>query len=177
MTAVILTAILCVIADLVTKYLTVRGLALGQSIKVIDGVLNFTYVENRGMAFGWLADRREIFLILSAVMLIALFIFAFYYRKQAGLWLKIACGLVLGGGIGNMIDRIRLGYVIDFIDVCLFDFWKWVFNVADSCVCVGVFMLALYLIFDNFRCEREKKRAAETECDSGSEDDGNEMRG
>lgn len=178
MITVLLIALLCVIADFVTKYFVARLLAPIRSVTVIEGVLDFSYVENRGMAFGWLADHRGVFMVLSAVMLLAVAIFAFRYRKSACAWLKIACALVLGGGIGNMIDRVRLGYVIDFIDVRLFDFWKWVFNIADACVCVGVFMLAIYLIYDSFCCNREKKcDARQIQDDCGSEDDGNEMRG
>lgn len=141
-------ALLCVLLDRATKYLAVSFIGLGESKVALDGVLNFTYIQNKGMAFGLLADKRYIFIIVSAVLLVAIVAFLFVYRKQANTWLKVSCGLVLGGGIGNMIDRIALGYVIDFIDFRLFSFWNWVFNIADACVCIGVFMLIIYLLID-----------------------------
>ena len=128
------------------------------SVTLIEGILDFTYVENRGMAFGMLSGHRWVFMVFTVVLLIAIAAFLYYYRESASLWLKISCGLVMGGGVGNMIDRVSLGYVVDFIDFCAFDFWVWVFNVADACVCVGVFMLAIYLIMDTVRTEREKKQ-------------------
>lgn len=174
MAVAFITAAICVITDIITKLMAVRFLYPDGSVAVVEGVLRFTYVENTGMAFGMLSDRREIFLFASVVMLIALTAFLFYFRKEANTWLKLACGLVIGGGIGNMIDRVRLGYVVDFIDFCLFDFWVWVFNIADAAVCVGVFMLALYLIADSMRLSRERKREAlqaEEDEDGADEDD------
>ena len=70
--------------------------------------------------------------------------------------------------VGNMIDRISLGYVIDFIDVKLFDFWKWVFNLADAFVCIGVFMMAVYLIADSVKIKKDAKTAEQAQ----DEDDG-----
>ena len=165
-----LVASLAVIADQVSKWAVVNNIPEGSSVTVIEGVLNWNHIRNDGMAFGMLGEHRWIFITLTVVLLLALVIFLFYYRNSANLWLKIACGLVLGGGIGNMIDRVALGEVIDFIDFCLFDFWKWIFNVADACVCVGVFMLAIYLIIDSIRCEREKKKALEEDDLSGEDE-------
>ncbi len=165
-----LVALIAVIADVLSKWAVVTYLQGQGSVTLIEGILDFTYVENRGMAFGMLAGHRWVFMVFTVVLLIAIAVFLFYYRKDANLWLKIACGLVMGGGIGNMIDRVSLGYVIDFIDFCAFDFWVWVFNVADACVCVGVFMLAIYLVIDSIRAEREKKLILE-EQDSPEEDE------
>lgn len=165
MTVAFLVALIAVIADVLSKWAVVERLKPLGSVTLIEGVLNFTYVENKGMAFGMLSGHRWVFMVFTVVLLIAIAAFLFYYRKSANLWLKVACGLVMGGGIGNMIDRISLGYVIDFIDFCAFDFWVWVFNVADACVCVGVFMLAVYLIIDSIRCEREKKIILEEQDD------------
>ena len=163
-------AFVAIIADILSKWAVVEYLKPKGSVTLIEGILDFTYVENRGMAFGLLSGHRWVFMVFTVVLLIAIAVFLFYYRREANLWLKIACGLVIGGGIGNMIDRVSLGYVIDFIDFCAFDFWVWVFNVADACVCVGVFMLAVYLIIDGIRCEREKKLKL-SEQDSREEDE------
>ena len=164
-----LVAFIAVIADILSKWAVVEYLKPLGSVALIEGILDLTYVENRGMAFGLLSGHRWVFMVFTVVLLIAIAAYLFYYRRDANLWLKIACGLVMGGGIGNMIDRVSLGYVIDFIDFCAFDFWVWVFNVADACVCVGVFMLAVYLIIDSIRCEREKKIILEE--DDFSEED------
>lgn len=161
-----LVAVIAVIADVLSKWAVVEYIKPQGAVTLIEGILDFTYVENRGMAFGLLSGHRWVFMVFTVVLLIAIAAFLFYYRREANLWLKIACGLVMGGGIGNMIDRVSLGYVIDFIDFCAFDFWVWVFNVADACVCVGVFMLAIWLIIDSIRCEREKKLILEEQDDS-----------
>ncbi len=161
-------ALVCVLLDRATKYLAAAFIGLGESKIAIDGVLNFTYIRNEGMAFGLLSDKRYIFIIASVILLAAILVFLFIYRKQANVWFKASCGLILGGGIGNMIDRIYLGYVIDFIDVRILSFWKWVFNIADACVCVGVGMFAVYLIYDAVKTEKENKRA-EKETDEHDE--------
>ena len=162
-------ALVCVLCDIAGKYAAVTCLGVGESVPVIKGVLNFTYVENRGMAFGMLAEHREIFMVLSSLLIAVIVVFLFIMRKSCGKFLKITCGLILGGGIGNMIDRFRLGYVIDFIDVRLFGrLWTWVFNIADMCVCIGVFMLAVYLLADS----RKSRRTAETQNEEERADDG-----
>ncbi|MCI8589989.1 MAG: signal peptidase II [Clostridiales bacterium] len=166
MILVIVSALFCIFLDRVTKMAAVTVLELGESKTVFEGLLNFTYVQNEGMAFGWLADYRYIFMCLSVILLAGITVFIFWYRKQANHWLKLACGLVLGGGVGNMIDRVALGYVIDFIDVKVFSFWTWVFNVADAAVCIGVLMLAVYLFFDS----RQTKKANHTLADNINED-------
>jgi len=151
-------AFIAIIADILSKWAVVEHIKPVGSVTLIEGILDFTYVENRGMAFGMLSGHRWVFMVFTVVLLIAIAAFLYYYRESASLWLKISCGLVMGGGVGNMIDRVSLGYVVDLIDFCAFDFWVWVFNVADACVCVGVFMLAIYLIMDTVRTEREKKQ-------------------
>lgn len=158
-----LVALVAIIADILSKWAVVEHIKPVGSVTLIEGILDFTYVENRGMAFGMLSGHRWIFMVFTVVLLIAIAAFLYYYRESASLWLKISCGLVMGGGVGNMIDRVSLGYVVDFIDFCAFDFWVWVFNVADACVCVGVFMLAVYLVMDTVRTEREKKQKLSAE--------------
>ena len=117
--------------DQISKILVLKFL-YEEQVEVISGVLNFTYVENRGMAFGMLADHRWVFMILSVVGigLVAFYLFR-YVKTTLG---RVSLALVVGGGIGNMIDRVFLGFVVDFIDFCLFDFWVWVFNIADAAV-------------------------------------------
>ena len=140
MTAIIVSVVLMLVGvglDQLTKYLVVANMGLHESIAVIPGVFNFTYIQNDGAAFGMLDDQRWIFLVLSTVAIIGILGFMFWKKPQDKLLLASLI-LIVSGGIGNMIDRIALGYVIDFIDFCAFpELWKWVFNVADSFVCIG----------------------------------------
>ena len=144
--------------DQVSKILVLKFLYEGQ-VELIPGVLNFTYVENRGMAFGLLAEHRWIFMILSVVGigLVAFYLFR-YVKSTLG---RVSLALIVGGGIGNMIDRIYLGFVVDFIDFCLFDFWVWVFNIADAAVCVGAALFVLELILEIARDTKKSHNGAE----------------
>lgn len=136
-----------IIADQLSKFFVVEHLKPVGNIPIIKGILDFSYVENRGAAFGMLSDNRVIFMAAS-VAIIALLLYIIYkYRGQNKLF-DISMGFILGGGVGNMIDRIRLGYVIDFVDFCAFDFWKWVFNIADSAVVVGCILAIICLILE-----------------------------
>ena len=143
MVIAVITAVILV--DQISKILVLAYL-YEEQIDLIEGVLRFTYVENRGMAFGLLADHRWVFLVLSVVGIGAVSYYLFrYVRRNLS---RVGLALIIGGGIGNMIDRLRLGFVVDFIDFCAFDFWVWVFNVADACVCVGAGLFILELIIE-----------------------------
>ena len=155
--------------DQLTKYLVVANMSLHESIAVIPGVFNFTYIQNDGAAFGMLDDQRWIFLVLSTVAIIGILGFMFWKKPQDKLLLASLI-LIVSGGIGNMIDRIALGYVIDFIDFCAFpELWKWVFNVADSFVCVGAGIMILWLILDMIR--DYKKEQAKKVCEDAKNDE------
>ena len=173
MTAIIISVVLMVAAvglDQLSKYLVVANMGLHESVDIIPGVLRFTYIQNDGAAFGSMDEHRWVFMVLSSVAIIGILVYLFWKKPQDKLLLSSLI-LITGGGIGNMIDRVALGYVIDFIDFCAFPkIWMWVFNIADSCVCIGAGLLALWLILDMVReVKAEKaKKAAETE--SASED-------
>ena len=153
--------------DQISKALVLNFLYEGQ-IALIPGVLNFTYVENRGMAFGLLSDHRWVFMVLSVV---GILLVGFYLYRYVGSTLgRISLALVIGGGIGNMIDRISLGFVVDFIDFCLFDFWVWVFNVADAAVCVGAALFALDLILEMVREYKKSRNGSEKTQNNGEEE-------
>lgn len=144
--------------DQLSKWLVVTYLPDG-GFELIPGVLRFTYVENRGAAFGMLADHRWVFIIVSTLALAAIAFYMFKFKPEGAL-VRCSLAFIIGGGIGNMIDRMLLSYVIDFIDFCAFpQVWKWVFNIADSFVCVGAGMLILYLIMDTIKVTREEKAA------------------
>ena len=142
-----------VLLDQVTKALVLNLMYEGQ-IVLIPHVLNFTYVENRGMAFGLLSEHRWVFLVLSTVGIALMALYLWYYAKPT--LSRVGLSLVIAGGIGNMIDRLALGFVVDFIDFCAFDFWVWVFNVADAAVCVGAAIFVLDLVLELVREVRAK---------------------
>ncbi len=142
-----------VLLDQVTKALVLNLMYEGQ-IVLIPHVLNFTYVENRGMAFGLLSEHRWVFLVLSTVGIALMALYLWYYAKTT--LSRVGLSLVIAGGIGNMIDRLALGFVVDFIDFCAFDFWVWVFNVADAAVCVGAAIFVLDLVLELVREVRAK---------------------
>ena len=143
-------------------------------LKIIPGVLNFRLILNDGAALGMLDNARWVFLILSTVAIIGVLVYMFWKKPQNKL-LLVALALVTGGGIGNMIDRIWLGYVVDFIDFCAFpNLWMWVFNVADSCVTVGAGVLALWMILD-FVKEAKAQKALKAAVIGHVDDEKNEI--
>lgn len=153
MITVLVIIIAVIAADAASKVLAASLLADG-AVTVIPGVLEFTYVENRGAAFGMLADHRWVFLVLSSVAIAAILGYLIVKRPRERL-IRISLALVAGGGVGNMIDRVARGYVTDFINFTFVDFY--VFNIADSCVCVGCGLLVIWMIADSVREYREKK--------------------
>lgn len=141
-TTVVLLVVLC---DVLSKYLVVQLLLpLERSVTVIPGILDFTYVENRGAAFGMLSNSRWIFMTVSVVFIFVL-IYVLRQKYSNNALYTISLCLFLGGGIGNMIDRIFLGYVVDFFEFTFVDFA--VFNVADSAISIGAVLFVVYLIF------------------------------
>ena len=178
MTAIIISVALMavtVILDQISKYIVVANLVLHESIEIIPGILRFTYIQNDGAAFGSMDEHRWVFMLLSTVAIVAILVFLFWKKPQDKLLLS-ALIMVTGGGIGNMIDRVALGYVIDFIDFCAFPkIWMWIFNVADSFVCVGAGVLALWMILDTvkeYKKEKAEKQAALDDAASDNGDDG-----
>ena len=147
MVSAFIIALAVVVIDLALKYAVSSGMTVGQSFEVIPGVLNVTYVQNTGAAFGILGEQRWIFIVVSAIMIVLLTFFLARVKGYHKL-VYISAALILGGGVGNMVDRLSLGYVIDYIDFCAFpSLWRWVFNAADTAVCVGAGLLIVYLLF------------------------------
>ena len=133
------------ILDMLTKLLVEGGMTVYESIPILRGVLHITHIENRGAAFGMLANHRWVFLVVSTLTILFVLLFLIRTRSRDPLLLT-SLAMVLSGGIGNMVDRLALGYVVDMIDFCLIDFA--VFNVADSFVCVGAALLFLAVLFE-----------------------------
>ena len=149
-----ITVIILVILDQITKWQALTKLKPIKNTVVIKGFLDFTFVENRGAAFGILSGKRVFFLLLTVVVAAGI-IYSFYKlpKTREYNWLKCGLVLVLSGAIGNVIDRAVRGYVVDFLEVT---FIKWpVFNLADIYVVVGacfILFLSLFVIK-----EEEKK--------------------
>lgn len=161
-----------IVLDQLSKWLAVRFLmpTPDGSVSVIPGLINFTYKENLGAAFGSFEDNRWVFLISSSVMIIALGLYLFlgFCNSRLG---QISVSMVISGGIGNMIDRVGCGFaptkyaVVDFLE---FDFVEFaIFNVADSIVCIGAALMFISMFSDIIAEEREKKLQAKV---SASED-------
>ena len=135
-----------VFADQLTKYLAVLFLKNAQPFTVIDGVFEFHYLENRGAAFGLMQNRQFVFVIGAAAIFI---IFAYLYGKlpheKKYYPLRICAVLLCAGAVGNMIDRLRLNYVIDFLYFKLIDFP--IFNVADCYVVISCISFVLLISF------------------------------
>jgi signal peptidase II len=156
----VLTPLILVI-DQLTKLYIDRTMQLYQSITVIDGLFNITYLRNKGAAFSFLSDTswRLPFFILATVIAIIAIMVAFKKLRDEQRFAAVSLTLILAGAVGNLIDRVRLGEVIDFLDV----YWgrhHWpAFNVADSAICVGVALLALDMFREEKRAKRELPQA------------------
>ena len=135
--------VLAVVLDQITKRLAVALLRPVSTVPLLQDILHLTYVENTGASFGMLKDRRWVFMITSAVLIAVIIVYLFRCREIPPM-LGVSLGMILGGGIGNMIDRVALGYVVDFIDFRAIHFA--VFNGADSFITVGAAMLFIHVM-------------------------------
>ena len=128
--------------DQIIKYWALNFLKEVNSIPVINNIFSFTYVENRGAAFGMLQNNQSIFILVAAVA--SCFGLYYLHSKKVNNLGKIGILLVISGAIGNLIDRVRLGFVVDYLDFHII--WSYVFNLADCFVVVGTILLCLYII-------------------------------
>ncbi|MCK5595407.1 signal peptidase II [bacterium] len=141
---VFFTALFIFLIDQVVKFYVLNHLYLGQEVPVIKNLFSIYFVANRGIAFGLFSNSNFPFILISIAVLVCITLAFISFSKEimskkARIWIKIAYGLILGGALSNMLDRIRIGQVIDFLD---FHIWP-VFNIGDSAICVGagIFML------------------------------------
>ncbi len=148
--------LLIIALDQISKIMITSRFALGAGMTVIKGVLDFTYVENRGAAFGMLQGARVFFIILTVVVFAALIFYLIKVRPKSHLE-KTALTFLAGGAIGNFIDRLYLSYVRDFIEVTFIDFP--VFNVADCFVCIGAGLYILYTLLDMIKSKSKDAKS------------------
>jgi signal peptidase II len=133
-----------------TKYLAKSALYGGKIVNFIPKLVQFRYAENTGMAFSMFSGARWIFIVLT-VAVCALALWYLFSNKCKSLWLYWSIGVVVAGGIGNLIDRALYGYVVDFIEPVFVNFA--VFNIADCAVTCGAVVLVAYLFIDVFKKE------------------------
>ena len=151
-------SILIVVLDQLSKYWISDALLLYESRVLIDGMFNLTLVHNTGAAFGFLSDaggwQRWFFISLTAAVSLAILVWLLRLPAECN-WLAVALACILGGALGNLCDRIRFGYVVDFLDV-YYDTWHWpAFNVADAAITIGAIMLIIdTLWFDQAKISR-----------------------
>ena len=136
------------VADQITKHLVEASIPLYAVFPVIPGLLNLTHTKNRGAAFGMFSDSsgpfKTFFLVGISVALLVLILTILIRQRPLRLVFGTGLALLLGGALGNLIDRIRFGYVVDFLDIYFRDYHWYTFNVADSAISVG----AAFLILD-----------------------------
>ena len=141
-----LISIVIVIADQVTKWAVIQSLPLNARQPVIGNFLALTHTRNTGGEFSLFPAGNSSFVVVAIIALGAL-IFAYHRFQRSNLLVSSALGLALGGAIGNLIDRIQYGYVVDFFDVAAGKYHWPVFNIADSAITVGILLLAGHFLF------------------------------
>jgi len=143
-------ALIILLLDQVSKWMVVTHIEAHQTLSVIPGFFSLVLVKNRGMAFGIFSQTRSgfyyYFLLSTTIGAIGVILFSFFWIKSSKKWLTVGLSLILGGAVGNFVDRLRLGYVIDFLDFFLKGYHWPAFNVADSAVTVGTFWLLFNII-------------------------------
>ena len=144
---ILLISFLIFILDQLTKFWVRTTFSLGESRPLLPGLFHLTLVTNTGSAFGLFPGARSLFIILSILTLLVLLTLAWRKRKKLPLLVQLSFGLLLGGVAGNLIDRLRFGYVVDFLD---FRIWP-VFNIADSSITLAVIFLSLRLLIKKAR--------------------------
>ena len=137
--------------DQLTKALVARSIPFQSSQSIIPGFFDLTHIRNRGAIFGFFShsESRILFIFLTLVSLVALGLVIYYFFKtpSSQIFMKISLSIILAGALGNLIDRVFRGYVIDFLDFYIKS-WHWPsFNVADACITIGAFLLIFILVF------------------------------
>jgi len=142
--------ILLIAIDQTLKNLISSTMKLGETIPLIDEVVHITYIRNSGGAFSILQGQTAVLILIPAVLTAAIIVYISIKRKKAAVPYLLALSLIAAGGVGNLIDRVRFGEVVDFIDFRFFP----IFNFADICVCCGCGLLLFYMVFYDRRSNR-----------------------
>ena len=143
-----------VLADQVSKMIVVRTMSLYESVPIIQNFFHFTYITNDGMAFGINFPFGYLIFTTISILLTAFLFWYLWSVRNHSIIIRLGIGLIIAGAIGNLIDRILLGEVIDFLDFMIGDFHWYVFNLADSYVTVGMGLV----LFDSIVLEKKRER-------------------
>jgi signal peptidase II len=169
--AYLFAALVLFLADQASKAWAVRRLRTGEVVRAFDGVLHFAYAENPGIAFGRLQEAGEfgrwLLAALAGLAIVGLLLYLFRTKRTDDRILG-AIALLLAGVAGNLCDRIRLGHVIDFIEVYIGSYQWPTFNVADAAICTGAALLAIDLLLEGRREGRKAKAEGRPNAESGA---------
>lgn len=146
-------ALLVVIDQLIKQWATAVLQPLG-ALTILPGIVELRYFLNDGMAFSMLAGKQTLLIGMTSLMLLCVFLLLLL--RKMGPWERISWTLILGGGVGNLIDRVVSGVVVDYVNFLFVDFA--VFNFADICITTGVVMLMLWVLYDSYKKDREEKK-------------------
>ncbi len=150
--SVLLVSVAIVILDQVTKALTRNSLELYQSVPVIKNFFHLTYVTNDGIAFGMNIPGGGYFFTIIALFLTGLLIWYLWQSRSKAFLLRLSLAVILAGAMGNLVDRVLYGKVVDFLDFMIGSYHWYIFNIADSAVTVGI---GLFLYYSFFRDSKE----------------------
>lgn len=142
-----------IVLDQIVKKAVTSFMVLNETIPVIGNVFHLTYIQNRGAAFSLMEGFRLVLILLPTILILAAMVYMFKNRKSAHPLLLTSLAFIAGGGLGNVIDRLLYGYVVDYLDFRVFP----IFNAADIFVCVGCGLLVVFIIFLDGKVP-EKKR-------------------
>jgi len=161
----VITAVATVALDQATKAIVTAVLGRNDSKTLIPGLLWITRVENKGAAFGMFSGSSQAILWISLGIVIVTLVWFFYARTRKGTLTLVALGLIVGGAVGNLVDRIFRGRVVDFIHL---RFW-WVFNVADIAIVAGVIIMVVLLVTELLRGQAGEAGGGEDAAESGDD--------
>ena len=139
---------LTIVLDQVTKYLVASQMTIGQSIPIIDNFLYITSHRNAGAAWGIFLGKMMFFYLITLAVIAVVIVWMTRLDIKKDKWLMIALALILGGAVGNFIDRVLYQHVVDFIDTYILGYDFPIFNIADSALCIGVVLMAIDAILD-----------------------------
>ncbi|MGR6115229.1 signal peptidase II [Aeribacillus composti] len=149
-----LIALFVIALDQWTKWLIVKNMEIGESIEIINGFLYITSHRNKGAAWGILQNQMLFFYVITIIVVVAIIYYMQKYAKQNAM-LGVALSLMLGGAIGNFIDRLFRKEVVDFIHTYIFGYNFPIFNIADSSLTIGVILLFIYFLFFEEKKQKE----------------------
>lgn len=147
---VFILSIIIIILDQWSKKWAIKNLMGQNSIKIIKDFFSLTYVENYGAAFGILQNQKLFFIIITVIAVGGILIYSYLNYNHMSIWMKLSLASVLGGAIGNFIDRFKMGYVVDFLSFKILGNNFPVFNIADISIVIGTFIMMIIVLREEF---------------------------